>query len=96
MLRERKYKPVISAFERLDWLLEDPASGYMLIEQSNFSFGDPNDGRIDLDKLAWYANYKTDEFVTQIARKVDRFRKDEKITELLREINAAAQKKDGQ
>jgi hypothetical protein len=91
LLREKKYLPIISAFERLDFLLEDASDGYLIAEKSNFTFGDENDGNIPYDMLAWYANYKTQDFVSQVLCKVDRFRKDETITKLLRELNEKAQ-----
>jgi hypothetical protein len=66
--------------------------GYIIDEKSNFAFGDENDGNIDYDTLAWYAHYRTADFVYQILRKVDRFRKDEHITELLHKINEATKR----
>jgi hypothetical protein len=93
LLREKEYSPVLGAFERKDWCLEDENDGYAIIEKGNWKFGDKNDGNLDLNTIAWYANYKTDEFVAQIQRKVDAFMRNEKITQLLFEINEKASKK---
>jgi hypothetical protein len=38
--------------------------------------------------LAWFAGNKTDLFLNQIAEKVNRFRKDAKVTNLLNELNS--------
>jgi hypothetical protein len=92
LLHEKKYSLILEAFERKDWLLEDGSWGYVAIEKGNWEFGDKNDGSLDLDQIAWYANYKTDLFVQQIDRKVSAFMKNNAVTQLLYEINEKAKK----
>ena len=92
MLQEIKYTPIISSFERQDEIF-NADNDCRIVERGNFSFGSKNDGHLDIDQLAWYANYETDKFVKQLAEKVDRFRKSQEITELFIEINKTAKKK---
>jgi hypothetical protein len=86
LLQEQKYLPIVSAFERIDEI-PAPTSAEKIFEHGNYQFGDTMDGHFDINRLAWYAHYQPDEFVSQILRKIDRFRKDEAVTKLLREIN---------
>ena len=86
MLQQKEYTPIISAFERLDEI-GDSGNEYQVIERGNFIFGDTDDGYIDVDKLAWYAYYDTDRLAEQISRKVNRFRKNQTVTELLKRMN---------
>jgi len=81
-MRKKEYQHIISAFDRLDYLLEDDEDRYLIKEIGNFSFGDISDTNLDVDSLAWYANYKTDDFVLQIQQKVDKFIKNKDITKL--------------
>jgi hypothetical protein len=92
LLQTKEYSPIVSAFERCDDIFAGN-SWIKVIERGNFYFKDKYDGNFDNFRLAWYANYRTKELVDQIVRKVNAFRKDEKITELLREINEKAKKK---
>ena len=93
MLQEKKYTPIVSAFERQDEIYSAESSDHRIVERGNFCFGDRNDGHLDIDQLMWYANYRTDEFVTQLTEKVNRFRKNQEVTDLLIEINKEAKKK---
>jgi len=88
MLQEKRYIPIISAFERHDEINGED-SEYKIIEKGNFIFNenDSNDGHYNLDQIAWYAKNKTTEFVEQIKNKINKFRMDKNITELLIEIN---------
>ena len=91
-LREKEYEPIISAFDRLDYYLEEDNEGYLLKEFGNFCFGDISDKTLDVNSLAWYANYKTDEFASQIQQKVDKFIKNKDITKLFKELNDSTKK----
>lgn len=94
MLQESKYTPIVSAFDRQDEIPSVEANANIrIVERGNFYFGEYNDGYLDTDQLAWYAHYKTDDFVKQLIEKVDRFRKSEEITELLFDINMKTKKK---
>jgi hypothetical protein len=83
----KEYGLILSAFERLDYCLEDDDDGYLLKEVGNFSFGCLHDNYLDFDSLAWFANYKNMEFVSQIHGKIDKFRKNQEITELFVKLN---------
>jgi len=92
LLQTEKYALIISAFDRQDEILW-PNQADKILEHGNFSFnGDPMTGHFTLDKLAWYANYRTDDLAQQIIDKVERFRNNEEITNLLMEINAETKK----
>ena len=86
-LRDNNFLPIIKAFERLDYSLEDDEEWYLLLEIGNFSFGSSCDEHIDQNSLTWFANYKNEEFVSQLHQKVDKFRKNKEITKLFIELN---------
>ena len=90
LLQQKKYLPIISSFDRQDEI-NDANSQYKIVERGNFSFDDPDDGHIDIDKLAWYAQYDTENLINQISKKINNFRKDENVTNLLLEINKETQ-----
>ena len=59
----------------------------------NYLFeGELSNGNLNIDKLAWYANYKTEELANQIITKVNKFIKNPEITEMFREINELSKK----
>jgi hypothetical protein len=91
LLQEQKYLPIVSAFERQDEIF-DSNSEIKLFEHGNYHFGDPMDGHLKIDNVVWYAHYKSDELVSQILKKIDRFRKDKEITSLLSDINRETKK----
>ena len=88
LLQEKKFIPIVSAFERHDEIHGED-SDYKIIERGNFIFDadDSNDGHYSHDQIAWYAKYRTKDFVEQLKNKIDRFRRDNNITELFIEIN---------
>jgi hypothetical protein len=89
LLQEKKFIPVVSAFERQDNIF-DENNDCKIIETGNFTFNDndSNDGHyLNHDQIAWYAKYRTKDFVDQVKNKIDKFRKDGNITELFIEIN---------
>jgi hypothetical protein len=92
LLQEHKYLPIVSAFEG-QVEIPSPDNAVKIAEHGNFQFGDPMDGHFDVDRLAWYAHYKPNELVSQILRKVDRFRKDNEITNLLMKLNSETKRK---
>jgi hypothetical protein len=87
-LRDKAFLPIIAAFERLDYCLEDDEEWYLFYETGNFSFGSSLDKNIDEYSLSWYANYRNDDFALQLHQKVDRFRKNKEIIKLLVELNS--------
>jgi hypothetical protein len=92
-LREKTSLPIINGFDRLDCCLEDSdEGGYLLYEIGNFSFNSSSDRNIDADSLAWYANYRNEDFVSQLHQKVDKFRKNKDITKLFIELNGLTKK----
>lgn len=89
LLQEKRYLPIISSFDRHDEIKGEDDE-YKIIEIGNFSFDstDSNDRHYyNNDQIAWYAKFKTEEFVQQIKNKVNKFRMDSNITDLLIEIN---------
>jgi hypothetical protein len=91
LLEDNKYLPIVSVFDRKD---DIPAGSNVIIaEKGNFHFDDPMDGDFGVTRLAWYAHYKSEEFLFQIVNKIDKFRKDKEVTELLREINEKTKRK---
>lgn len=83
---EPKYKPIISAFEETE-IDRNPNSWLLISEKGKFRFNDDYDGNFDYQRLAWHANFNTKELVKQIINKVERFVKDDKITNLLLDLN---------
>lgn len=92
LLQESKYSLIKSAFDRIDDIC-DSNNDYRIIERGNYLFeGEASSGNLDIDKLAWYANYKTEELANQIITKVNKFIKNPEITEMFREINKLSKK----
>lgn len=92
LLQGQRYLPIISAFERQDEI-PAPDNPVKIMEHGNYQFGDTMDGHYNLDRLAWYAHYKPTELASQILRKVDKFRRDSEIANLLMELNKETKKK---
>ena len=65
---------------------------WKLVEYGNFDFESPYNFQFDPDRLGWFAGNKTDDFVLQLVKKIDRIRKDENLTSLLVEINKLTKK----
>jgi hypothetical protein len=86
LLKTSKYSPIMACFNRID----SQSGNRIAIESRNFNFGSPYDGKFDLDRLAWYAGNMTEEFVKQIAEKVNKFRNNKEVTGLMIEINEQA------
>jgi len=86
-LREKIFLPIRNSLERLDYCLEDDEEWYLIYETGNFSFGSMSDKNLDENSLAWYANYKNEEFTIQLKNKVDKFRKNKDIIKLFFELN---------
>ena len=59
-------------------------------EHFNYTFGSPNDGGIPLAELAWYAAHETEKFVKQAVAKIEGFTRDMEMTNLLHDLNEAA------
>ena len=92
LLQESRYSLIKSSFDRIDEVC-DANYDWRFIELGNYSFeGEPESGRIGVDKLAWYANYKTDELAEQIVAKVNKFITNAEITKLFIEINSNCKK----
>ncbi len=91
-LKEPRYAPILDCFERKDSLFQE--QWRIVSERRNFHFGDRdnsafdgNFGDLKPELLMWYAGNKTDMLVSQVVAKVDKFRRDEKVTALLHEVN---------
>ena len=58
---------------------------------ADFTFGSLNDGNVPDYELAWYAVNRTDDYIKQMAGKIEGFTRDPEMTRLLEELNAEAQ-----
>jgi hypothetical protein len=86
--QEKKYIPIVSAFERGNSFNLAENAYEKIIENGNFSFGDDSsNGNFSMDRLAWYAHYEPDALIAQMLAKVDRFRNNPEVTRLLMEID---------
>jgi hypothetical protein len=86
-LLKTEYSFLLAAFDRVDRQFEPNTKA---MESRNYAFGSPYDFHFDnsqVDKLAWFAGNRTEEFAAQIIKKVERFRKDEHLTRMLYEVN---------
>ena len=87
LLQESKYSLIRATFDRIDDVFASNDENHF-IEIGNFSFEEEStNGRLDIDSLAWYANYKTCEFAQQIIAKVNKFIQNPDITKMFIEIN---------
>jgi hypothetical protein len=86
LLQKEEYgEPIKAKFDRLIYIGNETTE-WQYIENFVFDEAKENDN-LDLDKLAWYANYKTTELVSQVIAKVNKFREDAEITRILTELN---------
>ena len=82
------YSILLSSFDRVDRQFENQLKA---VEVRNYSFNSPYDTNFEdsqLDKLSWFAGNKTESFVEQIIKKVERFRQDKDLTKMLYDLNA--------
>jgi hypothetical protein len=82
------YSIILSSFDRVDRQFENQLK---VVEVRNYSFNSPYDTNFEdsqLDKLSWFAGNKTESFVEQIIKKVERFRQDKDLTKMLYDLNA--------
>ncbi len=87
LLLDSRYSLIKSAFDEI-YEIYDSNNEIRFEERGNFSFdGEPASGNIDIDKMAWYANYKTNELAEQIIIKVNKFITNQNITKMFREID---------
>jgi len=87
-LLRSEYSMILSSFDRVDRQFEHQLK---VVEVRNYSFNCPYDTNFDntqLDNLAWFAGYETESFVKQIIKKVERFRQDVDLTNMLYNLNA--------
>lgn len=84
LIKTETFAPLTNCFERIDNSFQ---GGYIIKEERNFSFGNPYDSRFDVDRLSWFAGNKTTDLAIQIAEKVNKFRLDKQMTQLLSELN---------
>jgi hypothetical protein len=86
LLKQEKYgEPIKAKFDRLDYIGDETAE-WKYAEY--FAFDGLKGSEPDIyDRLAWYANYKTTELVSELISKINKFREDEEITKILSELN---------
>ena len=86
LLQESKYgEPIKEKFNRLDYIGNE-STEWKYVEHIVFEGSNENEV-YDLERLGWYANYKTPELVSQVISKIDVFRKDSEIKDILLELN---------
>lgn len=91
-LLKTDYSLLLATFDRVDRQFETHTKA---MEWRNYSFGSPYDSYFDnnhLDHLSWYAGNETQKFVDQIISKVESFRKNQVITQMLYEVNEKSRK----
>ena len=84
LIKSEKFLPLVNCFERSNSISN---GGYIITDKGNFSFGTPYDTNFELDRLAWFAGNETENFINQITVKVNKFRLNEEVTNLLKELN---------
>jgi hypothetical protein len=93
MLDQPEYLPLKNAFDAdadVEYLL--PPHSAPVVEDIKFKFNDQEAAYYDSYQLAWFAHYQPDELLKQMVAKIDKFRKDPKLTDLLWQINDKAKK----
>jgi len=90
LLKEPEYSPIISAFES-PYCNLPPNEEFKIVDQGDYIF-DGSKVIPLVENMAWYAHYKPEKFVSLMLKKVDRFRKDATVTDLLRKINIETRK----
>lgn len=88
LIADPKYSVLLSCFERIDKGVE---GHFLAREKYNFSFGTPSDTRFGPFRLAWHAQFETEQLLEQIVAKVARFQTPE-MTALLGEFNQLTRK----
>lgn len=83
LLKSEKFNALLTKFQ---YVGTENDKKYLASEKFNFGFGTTDDGNFDSMRLAWYAHFKTKEFLQQIIEKVSRFQTPE-MTALLAEFN---------
>jgi hypothetical protein len=86
LLQKEEYgEPIKAKFDKLNFTGNE-ATEWKYVE--NFVFDEVKENKnLDIDRLAWYANYETSKLVSQVVAKVDKFREDAEITRILTELN---------
>ncbi len=87
LLKTSKYGKILTAFDRIDRQFEPNMKA---MEYRNYNFGSVNDGNLFPTELSWYIANRTDDFLSQLTTKIDRFISNEEITDLIYEINNLA------
>jgi hypothetical protein len=88
-LRNEKYAKLLMPFG-VNPSLNLPGSKVMA-RYIDFSFGSRNDGNIPGHELVWYAANRTDDYIKQVAGKIERFTRDPEMARLLTDLNTEAQ-----
>lgn len=83
-----EFSPLRSCLERID---KGADGHYLAREKFNFSFGTPSDTRFGPFRLAWHAQFQTEELLAQVVAKVARFQTPE-MTAILGELNRLTRK----
>ena len=92
LLKKKEYSSIPSLFTQP--YVKYQEGNYKFREKMNYIFDifDKQYINLNIEQLAWFAEHKTEDFVNQIAEKVDRFRKDKELTKLFQELNEQTKK----
>jgi hypothetical protein len=83
-LKKPDYAEIKLVFNQISRFLHH--SHEKISEDMYWQFGSSFDNHFDLDRLAWYAEHQTKDFLKQIIDKIDRFRKNEKVREQILQL----------
>jgi hypothetical protein len=89
MLDQPEYLPLRNVFDSDVTYFPAPHST-PFVEDVRFEFNGQEAVHYDSCRLAWFAHYQPDELLKQMADKIDKFRKDPELTNLLWQINERA------
>jgi hypothetical protein len=86
LLQKEEYgEPIKTKFDRLDHTGNE-TTDWKYAENYVFDNSKEKD-TLDIDRMAWYANYKTADMVSHLIAKVNKFREDDTITKILIYLN---------
>lgn len=86
LLQKEEYgEPIKAKFDRLHYVGNETTEWKYA---ENFVFDNSKEkDALDIDRMAWYANYKTADMVSQFVAKINKFREDDEVTKILIYLN---------
>lgn len=84
-------EPIKAKFERLDYIGNETTEWKFA---EHIILDSPGKNEVmDIDRMAWFANYETEEFASQLISKIEKFQMDEETTRILTKLNEECLKK---